>query len=483
MPIVPVRQSFIDGLVRNPRESLATELKDWLDPDIPHGQAKIVKACIAMRNQDGGYLQIGFEDGTGKPNPGGAPQDVHAAFDQDKIQGLVSKYASQPFEVHVRFAERDGQEFPVLEVETGVRSPVAAKKEIPDPNDASKRLVKIHSVYVRSLSASGVVGTTEAQHGDWQDLTRRCFDNLEADVGRFARRHLGAVTPETARLLAEALGSVGDPGPVGPPPEARALELLRYGYDRFQDQQRRRNLTRMPQHGYWQAAALIDGDVPEHRPTREFLNRLSSANPNYTGWPLWIDSRGFVNETDDRNLDQVPGVREGGWEAFLYRYERGSWFNHLDFWRAEPAGRFYLYRGFEDDIGEGEGYPESMKTLDFGMVIWRTAEAIGTTMAFARAMGLVPEETTLRYVFSWTGLRGREVSSWTNLSRDVSSGYVCEDHEVESPMISVPLDAPNTAVASYVRAATADLFAAFSGFEPGAGVTEDLAEQLLNRNL
>jgi hypothetical protein len=58
---LPVSQECIEDLVANPRESLAVAIKDWIDPGSAHGQAKIVRALIAMRNQNGGFLQIGFE--------------------------------------------------------------------------------------------------------------------------------------------------------------------------------------------------------------------------------------------------------------------------------------------------------------------------------------------------------------------------------------------------------------------------------------
>jgi hypothetical protein len=64
----------------------------------------------------------------------------------------------------------------------------------------------------------------------------------------------------------------------------------------------------------------------------------------------------------------------------------------------------------------------------------------------------------------------------------VGTGRICHEHEVESPVISVPLDAPNPTIAAFVRTATADLFAAFEGFEPAPGVTESIAEQLLERS-
>ncbi len=474
-------QEYIDALLANPRESLTVEIKDWIDPRSAHGQAKIVKACIAMRNQNGGFFQVGFKDGTWIPTLADAPTDLRSIWDPDEIQGLVSKFASDLFEVHLRFGERDGQEFPVLEVEPGVRSPVASKRELADSQDASRKLVKAHAVYVRSLSANGTASTSEAKHGDWAELTRRCFDNLEADVGRFARRHLGNIDPKAARALAEALGGASvATGPSEPSPQVRTLNFLRDGYERFQQEKVKRDLTMMARHGSLESAAIIDGAVaPGGPPTEEFLNLLNAANPRYTGWPLWINGLGFK----DHNDDPEPYTFQGGWEDFLYSYEPGSWYNHLDFWRAEPAGKFYIYRGFEDDVTEGQGYPETMTTLDFGMAIWRVAEAVAVPLAFAKAMGLATESTTLHYAFRWSGLRGRYLSSWTNPRRSVTSRYECRRQDmVDSPVIAVPLDTPTSALGSFVRTATADLFAAFGGFEPGPGVTEQLVGELLSRD-
>ncbi len=477
-PAVPADQDYIDALIANPRETLSVEIKDWIDPRSPHGQAKIVKACLAMRNQDGGFLQVGFDDGTWTPNTADAPADVRNVWDPDEIQGLVSRFASDLFEVHLRFGERDGQEYPVLEVEPGVRSPVASKRDLVDSQNPSRNLVKVHAVYVRSLSSSGRAATCEAQHGDWPSLTRRCFDNLEGDVGRFARRQLGGIDPETAQVLAEALAGILDGRPTDvsvASSAARAITLLNEGFDRFVRERTNRDLNRIPRHGALEAAAVSAG--PEARdgsPTEEFLNRLNAANPGYTGWPLWVDSRGF----DD---SKRPYTLDGGCEALLYDYEPGSPYNHLDFWRAEPGGQFYAYRGFEDDVSEGPRYPEAMTTLDFGMAIWRVAEAIAVPMAFARTMEFPVEETTMYYAFRWSGLRGRYLSSWTDPARFVSARQESRQDVVESPPLAVPLDTPASALGHFVREATADLFAAFGGFEPGPGVTEALADKLLAR--
>ena len=57
-------QSRIDDLVARPSEGLPVEIKSWIDPTKPEGVAKIVRACLAMRNQNGGFLVIGLNNDT-----------------------------------------------------------------------------------------------------------------------------------------------------------------------------------------------------------------------------------------------------------------------------------------------------------------------------------------------------------------------------------------------------------------------------------
>lgn len=477
---MPASQAQIQELVTNLRENLAHELKDWFDPDTPEGRAKIVRGCIAMRNRgDGGFILIGFDNQTTTPNLVVPLADVRTTFHADKISGLVNHHASERFEVHVHFGERDGLEFPVLEVEAGAKTLVAARRPVQAADGTE--LVRPNAVYVRSLSQNNTPSTGEPRWDGWGDILDPFFENREADFGRFLRRHLSpGQIQELGRRAEETLP---DQDTRGPPPAIETYNFLSYGYNRFQTQQRQRDLTRMPRHGWWEVAVVVEGNIEGGPPTREFLNLISAANPSYTGWPVWIDSRGFPTEGEDPNLDPKPRVFERGWEAFVYRYEAESWYNHLDFWRAEPAGRFYLYRAFEDDITEGRGYPEAMTTLDFGLVILRTAEAMAVPMTFARAMALSAEETNLHYLFRWSGLQGRELSAWANPGRFVSPGYVCHQHEVTSPVVVIPLDTPASAIAPFVREATADLFAAFNGFEPGTEVTENLTRDILTRNL
>jgi len=83
------RSDEVNALISQPRESLAVEVKDWLDMSVPSHTAKIVKAVIALRNFNGGYLLIGFDNATMQPSKNLPAKDQTVMFSADAIQALV----------------------------------------------------------------------------------------------------------------------------------------------------------------------------------------------------------------------------------------------------------------------------------------------------------------------------------------------------------------------------------------------------------
>ena len=70
--------------------------------------------------------------------------------------------------------------------------------------------------------------------------------------------------------------------------------------------------VQLPRHGAWEVGLLFIGDDrPSHSATQDFLNLLNSSNPRYTGWPVWLDSRNFSDES------ARPHVFENAWEALI----------------------------------------------------------------------------------------------------------------------------------------------------------------------
>ena len=283
--------SRIQASVDRPSESLSVELKRWTDPASPEGKEKIVKTALALRNHGGGHLVIGFDNDTREPDTNNVPQNVREDFHIDKIQALISKYASEPFEVSVEFPEREGQPYPVIIIPPGVKTPVAAKSDL--RSDDRKALISAHDVYIRSLHSNNTPSTTKATWKDWTGILEVCFDNREADIGRFLRRHLSGLTPEIVRELSGALAG-------GLQPEMTTKDLprkyLQESEERYSAVVEEREVQ-LPPHGAWEVGLLLVGDTPPHSANQEFLNLLNSTNPRHTGWPVWLDSSNFHDES------------------------------------------------------------------------------------------------------------------------------------------------------------------------------------------
>lgn len=458
-------QDYLKRLVSNPSESLSVEIKRWIDPQSREGKAKIIKACIALRNNNGGTFLVGFND-DGSPDIQGAHSKPRETFHPDVIQSIASKFCSEAFEVKVHYLEKDGQEYPVLEIPSGFTTPVAAKTDLHE--EGNKYLIKVNTVYVRSLNSNNTVSSAEARHNDWKRIMDLCFDNREADIGRFLRRHLGGLTPAILRDLVSTISE-------GIKPEKTMEDMLQSylqeSEGRFDSVVSERNII-LPNHGAWEVGLIIVGEVPAHSANRQFLNLLSSANPQYTGWPVWLDSRGLMQEHEPYTYNAV-------YEALIVTLDLGR-SNYLDFMRFDPKGKFYLRQALTDDISASNKAPEPMKVLDFVLPIIRTSEAIAVGIEFARAMGCDPEKTQLAFAFKWTKLRGRKLVSWVNPERSIWPESLAYQDEVLA-FVNIPLETPLSALAQYVNQAVSPLFAVFEGFELSINVIEDLTRRLIER--
>jgi hypothetical protein len=480
---VNVDRMLIAERVARPAEALNVEIKNWIDPTSPQGKAKIVRAALALRNRNNGELVIGFNDMTLLPETTGVPADIEQAFHLDKIQEIVTKYASDTFEIAVEFGERDGLKHPVIVIPPGVRVPVAATSDIivTDKKGEKQRVVRVGAVYFRSLRSNGRVSSTEAQPGDWREIAEIIFNNREADFGAFFRRHPAGVTPDTMK---EVFSHFFVEGAIksGPTPCDRADEWLIEGKARFDAAIAARKKedpqidTTFLKFGNSEVSLMINGTPAVVHAGEAFLNLIARSNPNFTGWPVWLDSRGFT-EARDR-----PSYVRGAWETLIISYSPG-FSDHVDFIVMEASGRFYLRRVLQDDLTGGRVKPGT--ALDPWLHLYRVAETIAVGLAFAKAMDYQPAETTLAYRFRWTRLEGRTLAGWANQERmfysgAVLSGHVTRDDEAGS-CIQVPLETPPSALAPFVAVATRELFLAFGGFQMPMPEIEKMTADLLAR--
>jgi hypothetical protein len=85
--------------------------------------------------------------------------------------------------VRVNFKRYQGTVHPEIIIPGGIQSPVITRTGF-------EKELRQNAVYVRTISNGRPSSCEPMTAADWDKLMRICFDNREADVGRFLRRHL-----------------------------------------------------------------------------------------------------------------------------------------------------------------------------------------------------------------------------------------------------------------------------------------------------
>lgn len=255
----------------------------------------------------------------------------------------------------------------------------------------------------------------------------------------------------------------------------RADALLIEGERRCNEAVDRRTLTSSElaefQKGMWRIALVIDPENNAARPDHDFLNKAFASNPHFTGWPIWLDPRGFK----DRN--SVPQIIEKAWQSLIISLE-DNWSPHVDFMRLDPKGKFFLQRIMQDDLTDKV---QPGTALEVVLVIIRTAEAIAVALKMVKGLGW-DDEARLGMAFKWTNLNGRQLSNWANPIVHISRGYESYEDSV-STFVQIPANTPISAIAPYVEEATRDLFLTFNGYTLPPQTFEDWTQRLIERRL
>jgi hypothetical protein len=255
----------------------------------------------------------------------------------------------------------------------------------------------------------------------------------------------------------------------------RAIKLLDEGETRFRQAVSGRKLNAeekaIMEGASYSTALVVDPSRTGALPDRAFMSTIGSSNPNYTGWPAWLDSSQFTEPAFR------PKVLDRGWEALIVSL--GGWSKHVDFLRFDPKGEFYHWRNLQDDITD-KVKPKT--ALDPIVVIIRVGEHIAAGLAIVKALGWDPESTRLGFAFRWTKLRGRQLVPWANPGVAISSFEVAHDDEVTT-FVELPLDTSPTAIAPAVEQAVRELFVMFGGYQLPSSAIEHWVRRLVERQL
>lgn len=448
-------------------EGLAFELKSWLDPAKPPHQAVIVKTLIALRNHGGGTLLIGFQD-DGRPREDDAPYDIAARYHLDRIQELVSRYASEPFEVRVELLDRNARQHPRINVAAGVRTPVRVKATIVQERDGeSVILLAKGEIPIRTLASNGRPSTVaDCSKDDLERLMQVCFDNREADIARFIRRNLTDIGPAIAEIMST--------GGLAPQPSGSQLaaDFLDVGDRHFAEEYDRRQVpAEIAELRGWgsREVALVISPAPDgFRANHDFLRRMLSAVPRYSSYPPWLD-------TAVGGIESEAKVREGRWEAMLYVSDI---FDALTFEMFDPNGQFYERRLNLLDVIARRNQASPRTVLGERQVITDVAEVFLTGLAFANAMGVADADHELHWAFRWTGLHNRIVDAWFVGG---PSRYISAEDTSPVCQVSFPADTPASALVPLIEKAMVPMFEMFRGYSTQAQQIDEMLTALINR--
>ena len=201
--------------------------------------------------------------------------------------------------------------------------------------------------------------------------------------------------------------------------------------------------------GYWQGSFVLH-ESQLALPLTDFLEKLRASETHRTGWDIgWVPTRNEI----------APYPFKGGIEVWLAE-EGGKGSGHSDFWRAEPSGRFALFRGYQEDDSQFQVKGDTT-LLDFSLVLWRVSELLLYMENFAKHMDAPGSAGQVK--FHWMGLENRTIC-YHKRSQELYKHNRCQQDAVESAYeISDCREIRKTLIRD-VHRITQPLFVAFNFF-------------------
>lgn len=386
-------------LLTEPNESLAVEYKNWLRLDENPDRATLAKATIALANHGGGIIVLGM-----RPNnaDGGAlssqprPENLRR-YSQDDVNAAINRYADPQFHCDLIFAHHPDTdiEHAFVSVPAGLTVPVMTTRECVN-------VIRLHCCYIRKPGPRSEEPRTAEE---WRSLFGRCLQNGRESMLDAIRLivHGGAGAPLHAEVRDALLEFRAHA-------ERRWKHLIRHLPD--DDPARLR-------FGRYEFTFELR-NVPPAPTLTELQRRITAARAvRYTGWGPFLS----LEREPHR-----PYVVDGVIEAWLGTPQDGVGRPRpdlCDFWRAEPRGRFFSLRAYDEDSATADGI-DAGTIFDLTLPIWRLGEALLFVGRIGRLYGENPRIVThCRYL----GLNDRVLSRMDGRGR-VWPPARCRDSEV-----------------------------------------------------
>ena len=430
-------------LLTEPLENLAVEYKSWLDLQDQEKKGLLAKAVIALANEGGGHLVIGFSDDEPELVAVPRPQCI-PDYDQDTINNIVKKFALPHIHCNLFHVINPLTKLlhPVIVVPGGHCVPVMSRSGTP------KGSISAHICYIRKPGPESAPPLTE---GEWSKLLERCIQNRRADmldaIRNIVQGHIDAVdapsipaqkfqddfTTAARKRWRDLIGDLVDNDP------ARCWN------------------------GHYEVSFAFEAGDVIRLPV--LVERMKSASQiKYTGWPpFWIPTRPEIAPKPINGAVECWHGRSG-----MARILADA--AHSDFWRVTPEARAFLIRGYEED-GLKEKPPGML--LDATLPIWRVGEII---LYAGRLATELHSKGTLHFKVRWLGLKGRMLTFVSDQSRSTGGRYKAAQDTVDVE-VPIPIDRIEENLPEVLYSILQPLYENFDFFElPRWMVAQELAE-------
>jgi hypothetical protein len=208
--------------------------------------------------------------------------------------------------------------------------------------------------------------------------------------------------------------------------------------------------------GTWSASYRLIGS-PEAPDQRRFMAILREVAGHETGWPPW-----WIPESGSNRPHPVNGLIECRHADMAAGDPAGA-----DFWRADPQGRLFLIRSYQEDSTRERLAPAPRESFDLTLPVWRTGECLLHAERLANRL----EATGIQFMMRWTGIRGRKLQSLASPTRRMQPTRPAAQDDVTAFVEVTPLEVGED-LASVVRRLVDPLYASFDFFEPPAEIYE-----------
>lgn len=210
--------------------------------------------------------------------------------------------------------------------------------------------------------------------------------------------------------------------------------------------------------GYVSYDYVVLGDVASYDGLKALRQHLEDRQTKLSGWPPFVTLR---------KEGLSPYVIDDVVECWLGKPGADRYFDdpaHTDFWRASPAGRFYLQRGYQEDSST----LEPGVILDATLPIIRLVEVLAHAMETIRFLAKDRSKTRVEIGVRYTGLAGRELTAWARPShREIVGAFQKHRSQTEEVAFSGNLSAEalEADLAGCVSSMLTSLYRQFDLFE------------------